>query len=91
MAIQHMDTDACRATQANIVSTKDQLQQQLNALGSAVDALVVSNWIAPGATMFQNEFHNWRSSMTATVDQLNDFASRLQNEIAEWEAHGAQA
>jgi WXG100 family type VII secretion target len=86
MATLHMDVDSVRSTQANIVSVKGQLNDQVNTIGQAVDSMVGSTWSAPGATQFQSEFQNWRTAMLQSLEQLEQLATRLNGEITEWES-----
>ncbi len=91
MATLHMDVESVRSTQANIVSVKSQLNDQVSALSSSVDGIVGSAWIAPGANQFQSEFQNWRSAMMQALDQLEQLATRLAAEANEWEATGGNS
>ncbi len=86
MATLHMDVDACRAVQGQIQSVRDQIEQQMNSVRTTVDGMVGSTWIAPGANQFQSQIHDWNTSMTNLLTQLNELSSYLQKEIAEWEA-----
>jgi len=91
MATLHMDVDSCTSTQSNIMNTKEQLAQQAAALKQAVDAMVGTTWIAPGANTFQGDFQTWHGSMTQLLEQLNTLGTRLQTEIAQWNEAAAQA
>lgn len=89
MSVLHMDVPSCTATQQNMVATKEQLEQQVNAVRSAVDGVVGSAWIAPAANQFQGDIQQWAASMTQLLAQFGDLAARLQREIAEWETTGS--
>jgi uncharacterized protein YukE len=88
MAILHMDVDACRSTQSNMVSTKDQLANQATALLNAVNGTVGTNWIATGANTYQSDFQNWQASVNQLLEQLLTLSNRLNAEISEWEQVG---
>ena len=85
----HMDVDSCRSTQSQIQTVHDQIEQQMSSIRTGVDGMVGSTWIAPGATQFQNNIHDWANSVTQLLTNLNDLSSYLQKEIAEWEAAAA--
>ncbi len=90
MATLHMDVDTCTSTQSNIMSTKEQLAQQVTTLEQAINGMVGTAWIAPGATIFQSDFQTWRGTMNQLLEQLNTMGTRLQTEIAQWNETAAQ-
>lgn len=89
-SILHMDVPSCRNTQAQIMSTKDQIEQQMNTIRSVVDSMVGSSWIAPGATQYQQNISSWAGSVTQLLSQLSELATYLAGEIDRWEAEGGQ-
>lgn len=91
MATLHMDVDTCTSTQSNIMSAKEQLAQQVATLEQAVNGMVGTAWIAPGATTFQSDFQAWRGTMNQLLEQLNTLGTRLQTEIVQWNEAAAQA
>jgi len=87
----HMDVDTCRTVQKGILNTKDQIDQQLTAVKNAVDGMVGTTWIAPGATQYHGDFQTWVSQLTQLSQQLADLATRLSTEIDQWEQAAQQA
>jgi len=85
MATLHMETDVARNTQSNLMNTHGQLTGMLQSMTSAVNNLQPS-WLGNSATEFYATYDQWRSQMTSLLDQLNTLGTRLQSEIAEWEA-----
>jgi len=85
MPTLHMDVEACRSTQSNIVNQHTQLTQALQSIKSAVDGTVGGAWIGQSATEFQQQFEQLRSSIQSQLDQLNELNTNFNNEIAQWE------
>ena len=90
MTTLHMDVDACRASQSNLMNTREQLATQVTNLAQAVDGMVGSTWIAPAATEFQTSMHEWRTTMNNLLEQLATLGNRLNTEIADWEANASK-
>lgn len=85
MATLHMETDIARSTQSNITNSHGQLTGMLQSMTGAVNNLQPS-WLGNSATEFYSTYDQWRSQMTNLLEQLSTLNSRLQAEIAEWEA-----
>ncbi|MEA4907328.1 MAG: WXG100 family type VII secretion target [Chloroflexi bacterium] len=85
MATLHMDVDACRSVRSSLDSNRQQLVQEVNAVTSQVRSMVGATWIAPGADNFQNEIEDWSKGMEQYLENLENLAKRLDNEIVEWE------
>jgi len=90
MTTLHMEIEAARSTQSNMINTQSQLTSTVQSMTSSVQSLVGSAWMGNSASEFLNEYEQWRSSMTQMMEQLNNIAARLQNEIGEWEAMAAK-
>ena len=85
MATLHMEVEAARSTQSNMVNNRSQLESTVQTMTSAVQGLVGSGWIGTSANEFLNEYEQWRNTMNQLLEQLNTLNSRLMNEIVEWE------
>jgi uncharacterized protein YukE len=89
MAVElYMNVEACTNVVANIRATRDSLSQQLINLKAAADAMVNNTWVAPGAALFQNEFQSWQASLSTQIEELNNYASKLEQEIQDWVTAG---
>ncbi len=86
MATIHMEPESCRAVATQLGTVKAALNEQVTTLQSAVNNTVGSAWIAPSATQFQTTYQEWASAMKSLTEQLTDLQSRLNAEVAEFEA-----
>jgi uncharacterized protein YukE len=91
MTILHMDTDACKSMQSNMLAVNEQLQEQLNALYAAVENLAGTgkSWQAGGADQYRISFQQWHATVISRVSELNPLSSRLLAEINAWEEVGS--
>jgi uncharacterized protein YukE len=85
MAILHMDVDACHAAQRILAASKTQLDTNVNTMRGAVIQMLASNWIAPGAITFSQDFRVWNDAMTKMLGSLDGFANNLNEEVGKWE------
>ena len=85
MATLHMEVEAARSTQSNMVNNRSQLESTVQTMTSSVQGLVGSTWMGNSANEFMNEYEQWRNTMNQLLEQLNTLNSRLMNEIVEWE------
>jgi len=90
MATLHMEVEAARSTQSNMVNNRSQLESTVQTMTSAVQGLVGSAWMGNSANEFMNEYEQWRNTMNQLLEQLNTLNSRLMNEIVEWENMAAK-
>ncbi len=86
MPTLHMDVEVCRGTQQKILQQQSQMVQVLGQVTNAVNSTVGSAWIGQSATEFQGQYEQLRSSLTTQLEQLNQLAQRLAQEITQWEA-----
>ena len=84
MATLHMEVETARSTHSSIVSTHQQLVSLLQSMTSSVNGMQPA-WMGNSATEFFGEYDQWRTNTTNILEQLNTLATRLQNEINEWE------
>lgn len=84
MATLHMEVETARSTQSNMANTYQQLTSLLQSMTSTVNALQPA-WMGASATEFFQLYNEWRNSMNTALESLNGMATRLQNEINEWE------
>jgi WXG100 family type VII secretion target len=84
MATLHMEVETARNAQSNMANTYQQLTSLLQSMTSTVNGLQPA-WMGNSATEFFGLYDQWKSNMNSTLENLNTMASRLQNEINEWE------
>ncbi len=84
MTTLHMEVETARGAQSNMTNTYQQLTSLIQSMTSTVNGLQ-SAWMGNSATEFLGAYDQWRSSMNTALENLNTMASRLQNEINEWE------
>lgn len=80
-----MITETCRSASSTIQSSHDQIQGALSTLNSAIDGLQTA-WIATGANTYQADYAQWKANLNTALEALATLKSRLDNEIAEFEA-----
>jgi len=85
MATLHMDVEAARTVHTNIVNSHTEVTTHVSTMTTQVQNLVGSLWMGNSASEFLSEYESWRTSTNQLLDALNTMASRLQNEITEWE------
>jgi len=85
MTILHMDVDACHAAQRTLAASKTQLETNVNTMRGAVNQMLASNWTAPGAITFSQDFKAWNDAMTRMVSSLDWFANNLNDQVGQWE------
>ncbi|MCB2160543.1 WXG100 family type VII secretion target [bacterium] len=90
MATLHMDVEQTRVTQQKILETHGNMTQALSDMQGRVNNTVGSAWQGNSAVEFQNEFEQLRSQFTQSLERLNELATRLQSEIAQWEETAAR-
>lgn len=84
MATLHMDVDTCESTQRNMVSQHDQMKSAIDNLTTSVNSTVGSAWMGNSATEFQSLYDDLQRRVNMNVQELEQLAVRLQNEITEW-------
>lgn len=83
MTTLRMEVEAVQSAQTNMQNTKQQLDQLLATMSNTVTGLQ-SNWMGNSATEFLSLYDQWKSGMNTSLENLAQMASRLQNEINEW-------
>jgi len=90
MPTLHMDVESCRSTHSQVVNQHQQLVQSLQTITNGVNATVGSAWVGQSATEFQQQYEQLRNAITSQLDQLNQLATNLSTEIAQWEEMAAR-
>ncbi len=85
MATLHMDTEACRAVAAGLMATQGQMEASSTALLNAINTLVGTGWVAPGAVQYQANFQQWQAVVANLLQTLKGMGTGLEAEIQEWE------
>lgn len=85
MAILHMDVESCRSTAAALDTTQGQMEATTTALLSAINNMVGTAWIAPGANQYQASFQQWQTGIANLLENLKAMGTSLEAEIQEWE------
>ena len=80
------DTGFGRDTAGKLGQCAGDLESELSAASSSVDALVGGAWVAPAANQFQDEFNDWAGQVRSTIEALRTLQNRLNSEIEQWEA-----
>ena len=85
MPTLHMEVEVARSVQRRLQETHDQISTQLQQAASAVGQLEAGAWQGQSAQEFYNLFQNWRQQVNRVLQELQQMATRLNNEINEWE------
>ncbi len=91
MATLHIDVESVTTTNTHLLSTKQAIEQSVNALKTEIEGMVGTTWIAPGATQFQMEFDQWFAACKQLILALDTLRERLNSEIHEWESTAAES
>jgi WXG100 family type VII secretion target len=84
MATLHMEVETARGAQSSMTNTYQQLTSLMQSMNSQVTGLQPS-WMGNSATEFFGLYDQWKTSTNSKLEELNQMATRLQNEINEWE------
>ncbi len=80
MANLNVSYDAMESEAAALVSGKDQIQQQLQAMKSRIDALVTNGFVTDQASGAFNEMYtNFTTSANSTIASLDGIANGLRS------------
>lgn len=85
MAILHMDVESVQATQAKMLSQKENLLNELTGITNQLNQTIGSAWIGNSANEFQQSYETWRGQITQQLETLGQLAQALQTEIGEWQ------
>jgi uncharacterized protein YukE len=90
MATLHMDVESVQGAQSKMVQEKEAMLGELTSLTSQINQTVGSAWIGQSATEFQQQFEQLRTQITQQLDSLEQLATSLQSEIAQWQEMSAR-
>lgn len=85
MALLHMEVETVQATQAKMVSEKDNILNHLESITSQLNQVAGSAWIGSAATEFLQGYESLRIKLTQQLNTLGQLATALNNEIAQWQ------
>ena len=85
MATLHMDPDAVRGCSSTMRSSADQIQTTINNVKSNADSVVGSAWQGGSALQFQGELQALNAKIVNAVQEVQQLAARLDQEVAQWE------
>jgi WXG100 family type VII secretion target len=83
MTTLRMEVEIAESAKSKMDETYNQCSSLMSSLNGAVSSLQAS-WQGNSATEFQGVYDTWKSNMNTTMENLQQMASRLQNEITEW-------
>ena len=81
----HMEVEANRGLVQQIRKTVHSIEEEFSGLSNQVNSSIGITWISPSATEFGSSFNQCSMSVRYVLEELESLATRLQNEIAEWE------
>jgi WXG100 family type VII secretion target len=85
MTTLHMEVETARSAQSTMNNTQAQLTSLVQSMNNSVNGLQPA-WLGNSASEFFGEYEQWRSTSTQLLEALNVLATRLGNEITEWES-----
>lgn len=90
MAELRFNTDEGRTTRQAMVTAHQDISQNMSTLRASIGGLVGSEWIAPGANQFNDEFTQWATQIDPLLSELEALSTRLESEIQQWEETAAR-
>jgi uncharacterized protein YukE len=81
----HMEVETCRTTQQSLQQGYATMDSTFKGMVNAVGALESGAWVGNSATEFFNLFGEFKGTISAKLEELNNLATRLSAEINEWE------
>lgn len=84
MATLHMEVETARNTNAVLQSSTKELLDLIIKINSNT-AQLQSAWIGNSATEFFGEVDRWTTTARQLNEELSVLATRLANEVSEWE------
>lgn len=85
MTTLHMDTDAMRRIQHNLVDIQSKIRDRVQALRRNSEELRY-NWMGNSANEYFDYYTEFDGNITAIVERLGEIASELSVEIANYES-----
>jgi len=90
MALLHMDVEAVEGTHAKMRSSKENILGELTTLNNQINQTIGTNWIGNSANEFQQNYDQFRSTLTQQLDALEQLTQALQSEIQQWQEMSAR-
>jgi len=90
MATLHMDVEQVESAQRNMMTQHGQLKAALDSITSQINSMIPANWQGNSAQEFQSVYDNLQRNINNQLAELEQLATRLNSEIAEWTAAGSR-
>ena len=84
MTTVHMDIEAVRRIQHDLEDAREQIQDRLRPL-KRINQNLHADWIATSANEYASYFNDIESRLSRITDRLDEIASGLSAEIANYE------
>lgn len=85
MATLHMNVESVQSAKSKMLSEREAMLAELNALASQVNQVVGSAWIGHSANEFQQGFDQLRTQLNRQLEVLSELTANLEAEIAQWQ------
>jgi uncharacterized protein YukE len=85
MPTLHMEVEAARAAQKSLQDGYGVMDTTFKGMINAVNGLESGAWVGNSATEFFQVFGEFKSTVSAKIEELNNLQMRLSAEITEWE------
>jgi hypothetical protein len=85
MPTLHMEVESARTTQKSLQDGYGLMDNTFKGMVNAVSGLESGAWVGNSATEFFQLFGDFKSTVSAKLEELNQLSMRLSAEITEWE------
>ena len=85
MPTLHMDVEAIRSVQKQIVTNQSEMENLLTAINSSVETINQGAWMGNSAKQFFQMYEGWKSPMNHLLQTLQQMGTRLDSEVRQWE------
>lgn len=85
MPTLHMEVESCRTAQKSLQDGYGVMDSTFKGMVNAIGGLESGAWVGNSATEFFQLFSDFKSTVSAKLEELNNMSMRLSAEITEWE------
>jgi uncharacterized protein YukE len=85
MPTLHMEVEAARAAQKSLQDGYGIMDNTFNNMNNAITGLESGAWVGNSASEFFQRFSDFRGTVKAKIEELNNLQMQLSAEITEWE------
>ena len=85
MPTLHMEVETARSAQTSLQNGYTTMDSTFKSIVNAIGGLESGAWVGNSATEFFNIFNEFKTTVSAKLEELNTMSMKLSAEITEWE------